>query len=35
MLYRGDELRVAVEESMSDTSVTFSREKFREAGVEL
>ena len=35
MLYRGDELRIAVEESIGDTSVTFSREKLREAGVEL
>uniref|UniRef100_A0A7C4FEI0 DNA-binding protein n=1 Tax=Thermofilum pendens TaxID=2269 RepID=A0A7C4FEI0_THEPE len=35
MLYRGSELRSAVEEFMSDTSVTFSKERLREAGVEL
>ena len=35
LLYRGSELRVAVEEFMSDTSVTFSKERLGEAGVEL
>ena len=35
LLYRGSELRLAVEEFMSDTSVTFSRERLREAGAEL
>jgi len=35
MLYRGSGLRTAVEEFMSDTSVVFSRERLREAGVEL
>ena len=35
LLYRGSELRAAVEEFMSDTSIIFSRERLREAGVEL
>ena len=35
MLYHGSELRSAVEEFTSDTSVTFSKERLREAGVEL
>ncbi len=35
LLYRESGLRAAVEEFMSDTSVTFSRERLREAGVEL
>jgi len=35
LLYRRSELRAAVEEFMSDTSVMFSRERLREAGVEL
>ena len=35
LLYRGGELRTAVREFMSDTSIVFSRERLREAGVEL
>jgi len=35
LLYRGSELREAVREFMSDTSIVFSRERLKEAGVEL